>query len=81
MHIISNLCQKSAWGFLGFLAVFFLLACSDPQADAEEFRRLQVQDSLKTEISQTKARIDSLLRVNDSLRQIFDSLGTAQAKP
>jgi len=50
-------------------------ACSDPRADAEKIRRIQIQDSLNQEITKTRARIDSLIQANDSLIKHFEKLG------
>lgn len=52
----------------------FAMACSDPKADAEKFRKMKTEDSLRTEMSKTRQRIDSLRKANDSLLQVLKSL-------
>jgi len=63
------------------IGLAFLSSCSDPQADAEKFRKIKTEDSLRTEIGKTRHRIDSLRKANDSLLQVLKSLDLQKTVP
>jgi len=66
--------RRVLFGFLVFLGAVGLEACSDLQKGAEKYRLMQEEDSLRAAIAQTRSRLDSLRRVNDSLLRVLKSM-------